>query len=263
MRIRRIFPAACLAAIVLSSLHGPGRAGALLAPPGDGEIITTASFSSSTRTFDAQGKLIPIPAYEKFELASYIEYGVDDKLTLVARPSFSVYPTGTADPRDAADADLGARLSLFSSADTAISLQDLLHLPANPTPQQTNILDSETVFGNALSLLLTRGFTIGGYAAFIDIAGSYRWQLGLPDEWHADATFGVRPLPQFLWLLQGFATISRPSASCASYSSLKLQLSGVYDLSRTYSVQLGLFETIAGRNSGRELGTVAGLWYRF
>ncbi|MGO9007722.1 MAG: hypothetical protein ACLQIQ_04945 [Beijerinckiaceae bacterium] len=263
MRVRRIFPAACLAAFVLTGLLRPACAGALLAPPGEGEIITTASFSSSTRAFDAQGKLIPIPAYDKFELASYIEYGVDDKLTLVARPSFSVYPSGAADPRDAASADLGARLSLFSSADTAISLQDILHLPANPTAQQTNILDDETVFGDELSLLATRSFTIGSHAAFIDVAGGYRWQQWLPDEWHADATFGIRPLPQFLWLFQSFATISRSTAAFASYSSLKLQVSAVYDLSRAFSVQLSLFETVAGRNSGRELGPVAGLWYRF
>jgi protein XagA len=44
--------------------------GAWLVPPGDGQVI-----SDSTRAFDAHGNLIPVPAYQKFELAPISNMG--------------------------------------------------------------------------------------------------------------------------------------------------------------------------------------------
>ncbi len=48
------------------------RAGAWLEPPGQGQAIVTTDFSDSTRYFDAGGKLVPIAAYQKFSLGTYI-----------------------------------------------------------------------------------------------------------------------------------------------------------------------------------------------
>jgi hypothetical protein len=45
-------------------------------------------FSDSTLAFDAQGHVIPVPSYRKFELGTYIEYGLTNWLTLVASPSY-------------------------------------------------------------------------------------------------------------------------------------------------------------------------------
>jgi protein XagA len=47
------------------------------------------------------------------------------------------------------------------------------------------------------------------------------------------------------------------------YSWIKLQESLAYDLSRDWSLQGGLFETVLGVNAGRELGPMAALWYHF
>ncbi len=249
---------------MLLGRHSLAHAGALLEPPGEGEIITTTTFSTSTRAFNAHGKLTPIPTYKKFELASYIEYGLGERLALIARPSFSVSPSGTFGPNAIFSSDLGLRVGLFETVDTAISMQDQIHAPAGHTSWQGIIFDDSGVFSNELSLLATRSFEIGGYNAFIDGAAGYRWQSrDMPNEWHVDANFGIRSQPNLLWLLQSFATISTSAAPFGSYSALKLQLSAVYDLSRTYSLQFGLFETVAGRNTGREFGPLAGLWYRF
>jgi hypothetical protein len=59
------------------------RGGAWLLPPGDGQVIADTFFSDSTLAFDAQGHLIPVPSYRKFELGTYIEYGLTNWLTLV------------------------------------------------------------------------------------------------------------------------------------------------------------------------------------
>jgi protein XagA len=137
-------------------------------------------------------------------------------------------------------------------------------VPVQPHDQHDITFDDAAVFSNDLSLLFTHGFAMGGYNAFVDIAAGYRWQSqNLPNEWHADMTLGVRSQPELLWLLQSNAIFSASPASFGSYAMLKLGASAVYDLSRSYSLQLGLFATVAGHNTGRELGPLAGFWYRF
>jgi hypothetical protein len=42
----------------------------------DGQIITYSDVSDSTRAFDSHGNLIPVPSYQKFELGTYLEYGL-------------------------------------------------------------------------------------------------------------------------------------------------------------------------------------------
>ena len=89
MRILRLTLALIAAA---GGLIGAGseaaRGGAWLMPPGEGQVIADTSFSDSSHAFDAQGHLVPVPSYKKFELGTYIEYGLTNWLTLVASPSY-------------------------------------------------------------------------------------------------------------------------------------------------------------------------------
>ena len=89
MRIPRV-PLALIAAA--NGFIGAGTeaawGGAWLLPPGDGQVIADTFFSDSTQAFDAHGRLIPVPSYRKFELGTYIEYGLTNWLTLVASPSY-------------------------------------------------------------------------------------------------------------------------------------------------------------------------------
>lgn len=250
----------------------PAQAGAFLAPPGQGEIISAASFSDSTLAFDADGKLVPIPAYRKFELGTYIEYGLTDRITLVAQPSADVVRQEPAQPTPpaAAGTNLGARVGLVSFDSTVLSLQGLVHIPFAASSMQVGLFDQDRAPAADLRLLLGHGFAIGSTTGFIDVEASHTWQGdGLPEEWHADATFGVRPQPQLLIMLASYMTVAGHAGaacaywSCTYWSWLKLQPSIVYDLSRRWSVEAGFFATVAGQNAGRELGPMAALWYRF
>ncbi len=245
----------------------PAKAGAFLAPPGEGEIITAASFSDSTRAFDSDGKLVPIPPYQKFELGTYIEYGLTDRITLIAQPSADVVHQAPAQPTSpaAAGTDLGGRVGLISFDSTILSLQGLVHIPFAASSMQTGLFDQDRVPAADLRLLLGHNFAIGRSTGFIDLAASHTWQGdGLPEEWHAYATLGVRPQPQLLIMLASYMTVAgNVGANCTYWSWLKLQPSIVYDLSRHWSVEAGFFATVAGQNAGHELGPMAALWYRF
>lgn len=84
-----IFPALLFAAAEIVS-GGAERAwgGAWLLAPGEGRAIVYSVFSESSQAFDFRGQLICEPQYRKFELGSYIEYGVTDWLTLSFSPAY-------------------------------------------------------------------------------------------------------------------------------------------------------------------------------
>jgi hypothetical protein len=105
--------------------------GAWLMPPGDGQVITYSAFSDSTRAFDAHGNLIPVPAYKKFELGTYLEYGVTDWLTLSASPAYDrvrTPPPGQS-YTGLGESEVAARVGLYHSDTAVLSVQAGLRSP--------------------------------------------------------------------------------------------------------------------------------------
>jgi hypothetical protein len=151
---------------------------------------------------------IPIPAYRKFELASYIEYGLFDRLTLIAQP---FYETARQDSTAVSvpGTEIGARYGVAHFGPTVISIQDILHVPFNTAQPPLGAFDEDDVFSNDLRLLVGHVFEVRGAPGFLDLQGGYRWQGdGAPNEWHADFTAGVRPQPHLLVMMQIFATVA-------------------------------------------------------
>jgi hypothetical protein len=127
------FSLALLAAA--SGLIGAGIeaawAGAWLMPPGDGQVIADTFFSDSTYAFDANGHLIPVPSYRKFELGSYIEYGLTNWLTLVASPSYDRIqnPPPGQSYNGLGESEIAARVGLYRTDTSVLSLQAGLRTP--------------------------------------------------------------------------------------------------------------------------------------
>jgi hypothetical protein len=247
------------------------HAGAWLAPPGEGEIITSASFSDSTRFFDQNGRLIRAPSYRKFELGTYIEYGATDWLTIVATPSFdriqqTPSPGFTQTTTGIGDTAIGPRLKIFQSPNLVLSVQGLLRPPLGLQFNSANeSYDHSHIWTGELRGLIGYSSQIRGYDYFADFEAGYRWNdMTTPNEWRSDLTLGVHATPVFLVLMQNFTAVSDGRRSTnPSYYWDKGQVSGVYAFNAAWSGQLGAFATLFGRNAGREIGPMAALWYKF
>lgn len=247
----------------------PARASAFLEPANQGQIITTTTFSDSTRAFDKSGNLIPVASYRKFELSAYLEYGITDWLTAVASPSLDWIRDHSNPPaayEGYSGSAVGARIALFQSAETVVSFQGLLRVPTFiAADHAAGTREGVNNFGPDLRLMLGHSFNLFQRPTFIDFGGGYVMRgSGLPNEWRLDATAGLRVKPDLLILAQSFAALSDgASALSPHYFWDKLQLSFVYDITSKWSVQAGLFMTVAGVNAGREFGPIAAIWYRF
>lgn len=244
-------------------------------PPGEGQAITYSAFSSSTQYFDDHGHLEPLSDYKKFELGTYIEYGLTDALTLVAAPGYDVIRQPAACSANGdfipgqsytgpAESGLAARVGLFHSDNAVVSVQAGVLSPGGSLANVISpfLIHRTTSFD--MRAMAGRSGLFLGMEAFAEIEGGYRaFTGGQPGEWHFDLTGGVRPLLQFLVMLQSFTTISNGSGWYSHYSWTKLQPSVVVDLTPQWAFQIGGFITVSGVNAGREIGPFVGIWYRF
>jgi hypothetical protein len=146
-----------------------------------------------------------------------------------------------------------------------VSIAGSLRLPGVTAETNTALIGNTSRDFDARALVGVP-FQIGAWPSFVDLQGAYRLRSsGAPNEWHGDVTFGVRPLPRLLVLLQSFSTLAlgRGTAWFPASSYSKLAVSAVYDLTRSWSVQFGLFSTVGGIDALRERGFQAAVWYRF
>ncbi|MDQ6868671.1 MAG: hypothetical protein M3178_09800 [Pseudomonadota bacterium] len=240
--------------------------GAWLMPPGDGQVIANTFFSESTHAFDAQGHLILVPAYRKFELGTYIEYGLTNWLTVVASPSYDRIdnPPPGQSYNGPGESEIAARVGLYRTDTSVLSFQAGLRSPGFSFADSLGPFEARRAASLDVRGLAGRNVVVAGMEGFVAAEGAYRFYAGnQPGEFRIDLTMGLRPWPRLLMMLQSYSSITNGSGQFGHVSWTKLQPSLVYDIAPQWSVQIGGFITVAGINAGRELGPTVGIWYRF
>jgi len=244
-------------------------AGAWTLPQDTGQWLAGLTAATSTNYF-SNGGLASTPRYDKFEAQLLIEYGLTDRLTAIVDPGLQ--HIDIAAPTDAERTGLGytefgARYGFLEDQSWVLSGQTTLRVPGTPdtsNPAAIGYTDVEADF----RALLGHNFTLGEMPAFFDLEAVQRERTaGLPSEFRADATLGVKVLPQWLLLAQSFNVISEGAGNTlydgGSYEYYKLQLSAVYSLTPTWELQGGGYTTYAGRNALQENGLIFGVWHQF
>jgi len=247
---------------------GEALAGAWTLDAGTGQAIVTAAASSSDNVFDGAGNLQSAPRYSKFELTGLIEYGETNWLTLMLLPQFQHISIGS--PIDAQRTGLGytefgGRAKLYDTDSWVFSVQTTVRMPGtfdDTNPAAIGYTDRQTDMRG----LAGYSFTLGAWPAFVDMEVGQRFRnAGAPDEFRADFTLGVRPIPNWMFLAQSFNVASEGAGTWGypSYDYFKFQFSAVYDLTPAVSLQLGGFTTYTGRYSLQENGAVVSAWFKF
>jgi hypothetical protein len=259
----------CGSLALLATIAPPGRAraGAWLLPEGSGQIIAGPIYSETTRYFDARGQLVPVPYYKKFELGTYIEYGLTNRATLYASPGYDKVrtPEPSQNYKGLGESAGGVRLGVYRDDWTVVSVQGGVLTPGPSVVNSTGPSNPRRAFGFEMRGLVGKSFEVATLPAFVDVQGGYRYYLqNQPGEWRLDLTFGVRPDPRLLWLVQAFNVFSTAGGGgFVRYSWHKVATSIVVELQSHWAVQLGGFMTVAGISAGREKGPFAAVWYRF
>lgn len=254
-----------LGALLLASGASAAHAAAWPQPAGGGQVIVTGVYSHSDDGFDADGNTTDIRNYDKAEVYTLIEYGVTEDLTLILTPSFSHVAVEAGDKSTGLGyTEFGGRYRITGDT-TPLSFQGTVRIPGKKrrdSQAQIGATDSEI----DLRALLGTSFKLGKANGFLDLQGGYRIRNGgPPNEFRIDATIGVRPTEKLLLMAQTFNVISdgRGTGVFGKHAYSNLYLSGSYDVTPRFALQLGGLATVAGRNALKERGMFLGTWFRF
>ena len=237
-------------------------------PQGQGLVVVDYTFDGGSRYFNGEGHLTPASAYRKQELTGYLEYGVTDWLMAVIKPDLMSAKVGDPNPghyTGLGTSEAGAQLRLLAFGPAVLSAAGSFRLPGT-TKEDNPALIGDTSRDADARMLFGIAFAVGRWPAFLDVQGGYRIRSGgAPGEWHGDVTIGVRPMPRLLVLMQSFNSIPVGPGNAwfprSEYS--KFGVTFVYDLTTSWAVEVGMFQTVGGIDALRERGFKSGLWYRF
>ncbi len=257
-------------AILFSLISGSAYAGAWVQDAGKGLLIQNASYYSASKYFDNYGHKQSQATYRKYELNPYLEYGLNDSLTVGANiflsrvSQNSTLGTGNRSNIGIGDSEIFARSLIWKrdglvfSAEPLVKLPSMEHSDEHPKIGNTNF-DAGMGFSGGYS------FSLLGLNNFIDLDIGYRHRFGTPhDQMKYAATVGVSPTKNIVLSGQVFNTTRLVSprspafteSSGDDYDLTKLQLSATYKTSDTLSFGVAGFSDVSGKNTGRGSGTI-------
>lgn len=244
------------------------HAGAWPTAVGEGQVISTTLFDNASQGYDDNNNLVQNIYFNKSEAAIYWEHGLTKKTTLVLQSSYQdiEFRAGVDDINfsGVGESYAGLRHVLWRDDKWVVSGQaGVLFAGAGET-----VSDADLGFGSThyeTRFLVGRSFQLAKKGGFFDVQTAYRIRPGgAPDEWRLDATSGWRPSERFQILAQGFYTASQEQFEIARHNTrLKLQGSIIYEHNPKTSYQIGLYQTVAGRNIVKEKAFFISAWKRY
>jgi hypothetical protein len=202
------------------------------------------------------------------DLQTYAEYGLDDRWTIFGQMAIERY--GLSPPTESAYvgldySELGLRAKLWSAGPWVVSGEARL-LPRGASNPKSPAEAGNTGGAAEARLLAGLSFNLGPAPGFVDLELGYRIRAaGPPDEWHADATIGLKPAPGVILMLQDFAIVSMPSTdrSFPAWRQNVWQASVVLPLWDRWQIQIGYFQTSLAAKTNTERGAAVALWRTF
>jgi hypothetical protein len=256
----RVMSARVLAAGAFASLaEAPARAG-FLQPEHVTQVIYSGYASQFSRQFDGRGRLRRAMTFSKLGFETYIERGFSERAMFLGRlqaeqESPAILDESTA-IRQLRSAELGARVFLGEVQGIRVSTQLLAGW--------RNCVCGPSALALEGAVIAARPLSVQGMHGFVDMQAAYRHTGRLePAEFRLQATAGLRPHKDVLLLAQMSGAAVQPQRGSPSGWRLKAEISAVWDISTRWSLQAGVFTTLAGRNQPQESGVRLAVWRRF
>jgi hypothetical protein len=252
-----------LLALLLLCGTSPAFAGAWTMGKGETQIISGATTSNATVSFDGQSRAITPTIFSKTLIQLLAQYGWNDRLTLFIDPEYATALSGpgglpAARARDAAIGG-GLRYRLLNSIGIVSLEASMKSAGAFNLSVSKNGISGQQA---ELRLLYGANFRWLERDGFVDVEAAERLISGRqPNETPIDITVGWHVTPKWMAMMQNFNIVSGSAQTpFGYYRTHKLQLSAVYQFTPRIAVQSGLFFSPAGQNALQERGMVLSLW---
>lgn len=263
------FSAKTILTLLLCLVAGTVYAGAWTRQAGSGLYIQNASYYFTNKFFDNSGNKKAFSGYGKYELNPYLEYGLNDGLTIgsnifLQRASQTRNNINNQTNWGIGDSEFFTRLRLWQENGFILSAEPMVKLPSLARNAAEPQIGNRN-FDTAITFSGGYGYKAWKLDHFVNIDITYNHRFGAPnDQLKFAGTAGFSLSDSWMAIAQVFNT-SRLGAnigpaftesSADDYNLTKLQISAIYKIDSKLSLQTGIFSNIAGRNSGAGNGVV-------
>ena len=275
------------------------QAGVWTLPKGEGLIISGTSYNSANFAYDSERNLTTPVNFNKIDSTFYLEYGLGRNLTIVGNSALQdVSYTSSQGPQNYSGfstSKIGLRYGVSTDSPWLFAVQPSLVIPAGGEA----VPDGDLGFGGyggELRVLAGRSLEIAGRPSFLNAEAAYDFRSdGAPRQITTDLTLGIDVTDKMKVIGQGFYRHTNDSLfegdTVLANESLKLQASLVFKVpkfslfkrkkdsatplddegniemppfpKKKTSIQIGVFQTVAGKNIVREQGGIITFWNQF
>ncbi|WP_233349737.1 hypothetical protein [Litorimonas cladophorae] len=242
-------------------------AGAWNQRAGEGQVISTSSWSQAGQIYTDDFDAVPLQGFSKTETRLYLEQGVTDWLTLVGNGGFQTLSFRDVDSRfdfeGLDDLELGFQVKTYAREGLATSIRlsyifdDAIDNLAVDVIGGGDQLELRALIGQSRETL------IGDF--FYDAQFALRSEsLDRLDGIQSALTLGFKPTERWLAMVQTYGNHANDQTVDGFIAPEQFQLSINLSLARQYKpgryIQIGTGQTVLGRNIVKEKSLFIGIW---
>lgn len=246
-----------------------GLAGAQASPWArpDGELLVISSakyFRADLTSQDPDGG-----EFQRIESDTYVEYGVTENVMIGGK---AIYGSTWLTRAGATQSSSGfteiegfAQYQFLRSNKQAGSVKLSVAKPAAFQSGARENFQSDSIDAE-IAALYGRNVLFEPVKVFAAVETGYRKRFGdAADLIRSQITVGVEPGDRWVFLLEGFSTVSlrNEDPGGADFDIIKIQPSVVYRFNRRWAIQAGMNEEIEGRNLALGRTFFLGVWSAF
>lgn len=241
---------------------GQVRAAAWPQPAGHTQIISSLEPGSARWAYDGSGgKSVALTRWDQTDAAIYLDHGVSPRFSVTAKLNFKAYQTDSLRFSGLGSLELGGRWAVHHGDDYVLALgagvEGLGH-------GRRSDFDTAVQQGADYDLraYLGKSFIWGEHNSFINIEGARHLRAHEASQWRLEGTFGLKSTRnQGMVMFQAFAGQTDPRAGFRS-QWLSIEASVVRPVGPA-SLQVGLRQTVAGKNVPAVTALAVSLWRNF
>lgn len=242
-------------------------AGAWNQRAGEGQVISTSSWSQASRIFTDDYDTDSLRSFSKTESRLYIEQGVTDWLTVVGNGGFQSLDFRDTDSRfeyeGLDDIELGVQVKTYARQGLATSLRLSYVFDNDIDNRAVDVIGGGDQVELRALIGQSRETLIGDF--FYDAQLALRSEtLDRVDGVQSALTVGYKPTERWLAMMQSYANHANDQQEDGFIAPEQFQLSINLSLARQYKpgryIQIGAGRTVLGRNIVQENSLFIGIW---
>lgn len=251
-------------------VSGQAHAGAWNQRAGEGQVISTSSWSHAGEIFNDNYEAEPLRGFTKTETRLYIEHGVTDWLTLVGNGGFQTLNFRDGESRfdydGLDDIELGLQFKVYAKEGFAAAIRASYIIDSRLDNQAVDVLRGGDQY-ELRGLIGQSRETIMGDVFYDAQLAARTEKFAQLDGVQAALTLGYKPTERWLVLSQSYFNFSNNDEVAGFDVPEQAQLTSQISIAKQYKpgryIQLGAGRTFFGQNIVKERSVFIGTWTEY